>query len=383
MLVQEQEEREGLVSVGGEGVGLLSAGAGERLRGVDRRLWPWCDGHLDIAYLALEGRDVRASLGEATQGPQPPSITFPALKEGHVQWALATIFPVPKAFASYGYAKGDIQAAHQQGIEQLKWYHLWEREGWVKIARDASQLTIPVALPSMEGGLAPFQGSGPLEVILLMEGATPVRTPEEIRWWFAQGVRVVGLSWAAGSPYAGGNYSKGPLTERGIACVAEMDALGMIHDLSHLSDEAAWRLLEVATGPVVATHSNSRMLMEGEDQRHLSDDLIKAIEQRGGVVGLNLFSRFLSLEGKKRRASLAEAVAHVEHICDVMGHRRAITLGSDMDGGFGANQLPAQINRPDELWRLLDALSAKGWGDDELLGFSCGNWLRFLKRCLP
>lgn len=343
----------------------------------------WFDGHLDLAYLALEGRAMAESLAEATQGPQPPAVTLTSLRQGGVRWALGTIFPVPKMYASYGYAKGDIEATHEQSKRQLAQYHAWEREGLIEIVRAGDQLREPTAQRDDESPID--EGDHPLQVVILMEGAAPIRTPDELAWWHEQGVRVIGMSWAIGSQYAGGNHSKGPLTDAGYALVDHMDALGVIHDLSHLSDEAAWGLLEHTWGPVVATHSNCRALLDGKDQRHLSDPLIQAIGERGGIIGLNLLSRFLSKSGKSRRATVKEALLHVEHICGLLGHNRAVALGSDMDGGFGANQLPEGINAPADLIQLTPNVSWDGslHSSDLLFGFPHRNWLRFLRQALP
>lgn len=330
----------------------------------------WFDGHLDLAYLALEKRDMTAPLARATQGPQPPSIVFPSLREGQVRWAMGTIFVVPRAFAAYGYAPGDWEAAHEQGLWQLSQYHAWQRRGSVSLVRSGADWK-PDA-----------RDDDPLQVLILMEGAEAVRRPDELRWWYQNGVRAVGLSWAVGTQYAGGNHKKGPLTTLGAECVSLMDELGMIHDLSHLSDEAAWMLLERATGPVMASHSNSRSVMGSQSERHLSDELVRAIAQRGGMIGVNLFSQFVSPQGKERRATIAEMVAHIEAICELVGDRRRVGLGSDMDGGFGAHQLVAGIDRPVHLTHLTDALKQRGWTEDELAGFASKNWLQWMQQAL-
>lgn len=344
-------------------------------------MYSWWDGHLDLAYLALEGRDVRRPLQEALKGPQPPSITFPSLAKGHVRGAMGTIFPVPKMFAPYGYAKGDREAAHLQSVQQLHFYHRWEREGEIQIVRSSAGLeksAFQTSSSSVDSAIKP------LHVVLSIEGAIGVRSPEEMHWWFEQGVRIVGLSWALGSPFSGGNVSGGPLTSEGEECLKIMDGLGMIHDLSHLSDATAWALLERSDGPVIASHSNVRALLgEAKKERHLSDALIDAIGARKGVIGLNLLGRFLRPVTHSRQATLEDAVAHIEYICERLGHQSCVALGSDMDGGFGADQLVDAIQTPQELVRLLEVLSQRGWSDDELEGFAYRNWLHFLHTNLP
>jgi membrane dipeptidase len=158
-----------------------------------------------------------------------------------------------------------------------------------------------------------------------------------------------------------------------------MDDCGIIHDASHLCDEAFDGLMAIARGPVVATHSNCRVLT-GPSQRHLRDDQVMAIAARDGVIGLNLFSKFLVPSG---RATIDDCVAHVQRVSELMGHRRGVALGSDMDGGFGPDRLPEHLDHPVKLDALADALTAAGWSEDDVAGFAHGNWKRFLQRSLP
>src|SRR5690606_17412153 len=134
--------------------------------------------------------------------------------------------------------------------------------------------------------------------------------------------------------YAGGNATGGGLTDIGRELVRRMDDLGIVHDVSHLSQQALDELLEMTDATVIATHSNARALM-GEGERHLSDEAIREITRRGGVVGLNLYSAFLAPGlGEAGRATVDDCAGHIEHICEVAGTRRQVGLGSDMDGGF-------------------------------------------------
>jgi membrane dipeptidase len=153
----------------------------------------------------------------------------------------------------------------------------------------------------------------------------------------------------------------------------------MIHDLSHLADEAFEAVMAAARGPVVATHSNSRVIT-GEDQRHLRDDQVMAIAERDGIIGLNLFSMFLVPEG---RATISDCVAHLQRITELMGHRRGVGLGSDMDGGFGPDSLPIGLDHPGKLGALAEALADTGWSEQDIQGFRSENWRRFLQRNLP
>ncbi len=325
----------------------------------------WIDGHLDLAYLQLLGRDLTAPCPDPDDG----CVSLPELRDAGVGLAFATIFTEPASDESHSRSAyggiDDLDGAEAAGRRQLEVYGRLEAEGELRLIRSRADLETPA-------------GAG-LRIVLLMEGADPIRDPGQVATWFNDGLRMVGLTWAMGTRYAGGNHRLGPLTGLGIDLVAAMDECGIIHDASHLSDEAFDGLLGVARGPVVATHSNCRALA-GDSQRHLRDDQVRAIAARDGVVGLNLFSKFLVSSG---RATIDDCVAHVQRVADLMGHRRGVALGSDMDGGFGPDSLPERLDHPRKLDALADALAAAGFSDNDVEGFAHGNWRRFLERTLP
>jgi membrane dipeptidase len=337
----------------------------------------WIDGHLDLAYLAVNGRDLtRRDACAAEIG----CVTLPALRDGGVRLAFATIFTekgLDGPDRAHRYASSDdLDGAEAAGWRQVEAYERLEREGHVRIVRAAGDLDV-------------IDADDRLAIVLLMEGADPIRRPEDVTKWHLRGLRMVGLTWAAGTRYAGGNgpppgkplpkdWSVGPLTSLGIEMIAALDDAGIIHDASHLSDAALDRLLEHARGPIVATHSNCRALMD-DWQRHLRDDQIRAIVERGGVIGLNLFGKFLALD---RRATISDCIAHIERVAEVAGRRDVIALGSDMDGGFGPGDLPVGLDHPAKLDGLAEALRSRGWSDAEVQCFGWGNWMRVLRSAL-
>lgn len=228
-----------------------------------------------------------------------------------------------------------------------------------------------------------------VRVGILIEGADVIRAPDDLPWWIERGVVAIGLTWARGSRYADGNAAEFRTSPRGLTpigrdMVRAMDALNVVHDVSHLSHRAMDELLSMTDRPVIASHSNCLALLDAGNERHLRDDHIREIAARTakggacGVIGLNLCANFIRpglREGE--RPSIDEAIAHVEHICEIVGHRRAVGLGSDLDGGFSAVHLPAGIDEPRDFIRLAEALRDRGWSDDDVAGFAWGNWARF------
>jgi membrane dipeptidase len=327
----------------------------------------WIDGHLDLAYIHLCIRDITRPCVD----PEQACISLPDLAEGGVDVAFATIFTEPdpeQADAPCGYPAADVDAAHGAGLRQLEFYEGLEAAGRVRIVRRRGDLG--------ESG----DEARPLRLVLLMEGADPIRRPDEVSQWHARGLRVVGLTWWRGTRYAGGNGQHGPLTPAGVELIRALDAAGIVHDASHLADEAFDMLLAETRGRIVASHSNCRALMGGEDQRHLRDEHIRAIVERDGIIGLNLYSTFLVPED---RATIADCIRHLEHICEIAGHRRAVALGSDADGGFAPTRMPADLDHPRKYANLAAGLRSAGWSDDEITGLARGNWLRLLGDVLP
>jgi len=352
------------------------------------------DAHLDLAYLAEVGRDMHATTDDCRGRYIPASVTLPAMGEAGVTHCLGTIFTeaifdytAPDAeTGAFAYPAGDALAAWKAGQRQLKLYQAWQGAGVIELLPRRGQ---------GGGGRAPErEESGteagdrpPLTLGILIECADPIESPEQMSEWADAGVVAVGMAWWHQGRYASGNGvtpgSAGDgITPEGFELIEEIDRLGVVHDLSHLSQRSSDQLLEATSATVIASHSNSRAMIPGLDeqaaQRHLSDETIKEIGARGGVIGLNLFSKFLNpAVTDTTRASIDDAVRHIEHVCEITGSRAHTALGSDADGGFAADRLPEGIDRLTDLRKITDALSARGWSDDEVRGFAFNNWARF------
>ncbi len=343
---------------------------------------PFVDGHLDLAYLAERGVDLRSP----SPDPHRACVNLPALAAAGVRLAFGTIFTesideasaagpddgrmagmdeprVPESWEYRGPA--DLDGARRAGERQLRIYQDLERDGSIRIVR-------------RRGDLQPLDDGGPLRVVILMEGADPIASAAELPRWFDAGVRLVALAWAKGSRYSGGNARPGPLTDAGRELLQAMESLGVILDASHLPDLAFDEALERFSGRVVASHSNCRALLE-PSQRHLRDDQVRRIAERDGVIGLNLYGAFLA---NGREATIDDAVHHVLRLRHLAGAGR-VGLGSDLDGGFPPTACPEGLRRPEDLPALSAALTRSGVTTEELRLFEHGAWLRFLSSSLP
>jgi len=359
----------------------------------------WFDSHLDLAYLGVGGREMRAVPALAGGPDLPAAVTFSSLREGRVGAALGTVFIEPmeagKALAGAGYHAGDVESASRAARAQIELYHAWAREGLMRVG--------------FGGEAAGVRKSDALRVGVLIEGADGVRSPEELEWWVGRGVVAIGLTWARASRYATGNAtdpSGDPgLSDLGRAMVRAMDQVrtdagrSVVHDASHLSDRSLWQLFELTDRVVVASHSNARAVVARKAleagaipadirlksnaaeivlQRHLSDGAIKEIARRGGIVGLNVYSPFvIPGASRDRRATVEEWCEHADHVVQVVGHHRAIGIGTDMDGGFSAERLPVGMSEPRDLELLAQGLVKRGWSEGAVEALAWGNWARF------
>ncbi len=326
----------------------------------------WFDAHLDLAYLAELGRDLTRPIGVGGSH----CATLPDLAEAPVECCLATIFCEPgldDPSQPWGYRDSDDRvAARRAAVRQLDRYLALEACGAIEVLRWREDLDTP--------------GSGRMRIAILVEGADGIDGGEDLAWWFDRGVRVLGLAWARGTRAAGGNAAPRGLSGEGRDLVAAADALGVLHDASHLADAAFADLLARSDRRVIASHSNARWLMgSGENQRHLTRDQVAEIARREGAVGLNLYGRFLA---EDRSATLEDCLRHVEAIAEIAGRER-VGLGSDLDGGFGTAELPEGLRHPAQFPALDHGLAARGWSHEERRGFRCGNWFRVLRESLP
>jgi membrane dipeptidase len=326
------------------------------------------DAHLDLSCNALDGREVFKPAAEQVADEMGiPTVGLPDLARGDVALICATVFCTPGGPKGY---KTPAEA-HQAGLKHLHWYQQAADKGIFRFVRSPGDLDLPPATAT------PAQ-----EIILLLEGADPLRSADDLAVWFDAGLRIIGLAWRE-TRYAGGTGFPGPLKPAAIPIIEGMDQLGLIHDLSHLAEESFWQLLKIACGPVMASHSNCRSIVPTD--RQLSDDMIRAIIQRGGVIGINFFDKFLLPPDQygKRRATLADVVAHIRHICDLAGNCNHVGIGTDMDGGLGRNEIPVEIETSADLFKLAGSLEKAGFGQSDIEAIMHGNWSRFFHSNLP
>jgi membrane dipeptidase len=262
---------------------------------------------------------------------------------------------------------------------QLAWYRAMEEAGELVQVRDVAGLD-----RQLTAWPVPASSPRPIGYVLSLEGADSLITPAHLERSFDQGLRAIGLSHYGPGTYAAGTDAVGGLTARGLELLREMDRLSLILDVTHLTDQGFWQALENFTGTVWASHCNCRALVP--HQRQLADDQIRALIERGGLVGTALDAWMIIPRWERGRTlpetaglRLENMVDHIDHICQIAGNCRHAGLGSDLDGGFGREQCPADLVTIADLGRVPELLSARGYKPDDIRRIAHGNFVQFLR----
>jgi membrane dipeptidase len=350
------------------------------------------DGHLDIAFNHLcYGRDPRISALETRKregvlGEEKSRgfcmVGLPELRRARVAIVFGTIFlakrkdwegPGNVDLVTY---KDDAEA-ERNGREQLQFYRTLndERDGF-RLIGTSEDLT-----SCLEGWKG--ESVGDVGIVPLLEGADPIRRPEELESWMEEGLRIVGLAWRS-TRYAGGTGEPGPLTPAGIELVDALAERGLILDLSHAAEESFFEAIDRFSGTVIASHSNPRALCPGD--RQLTDEMIRRLAAREGVIGIVPYNRMLDASWNgpgMPRVPLERVAQAAHHFAQVAGTHRIVAIGSDFDGGFGAASAPRGLDTIADLPRIADTLSDAKFSDAMIADILGGNWIRLLERALP
>jgi len=229
--------------------------------------------------------------------------------------------------------------------------------------------------------------SAPIGYMLSLEGADSILTPKHLEAAYEQGLRAVGPAHYGPGRYAMGTDASGGLRPGGRELLKEMDRLGIILDATHLCDDSFWEALDIFTGPVWASHNNCRALVP--HNRQFSDEQIKVLIQRGAVIGAPLDAWMMVpnwVRGKTTPQSsgltLETMLDHMDHINQLAGNANHTGIGTDLDGAFGTEQTPQDLNSIADLTHLPDMFKHRNYSDADIERMLHGNFLRFLKAAL-
>jgi membrane dipeptidase len=348
------------------------------------------DAHLDIAWNAVEwNRDLELPVSEIREFekhftdivPGDCTVSYPELVRGNIGIVIATLLPrlhhKDKELTFFQ----SREAGYGASYGQLAYYRAMCEKGVLRELPDAASVTDHVG--NWRGYLNDGGERPPIGFILSMEGAPPILHPEQVHEWYAAGLRIVGPAHYGANEYCHGTGSEGGLSDDGRRLLQEMDKAGMLLDATHLADESFWEALEIFEGPVLASHHNCRALVPGD--RQLTDDQIKALIERGAVIGA-AFDNWMLIPGWKKyvtpleNVTLEKVADMIDHVCQLAGNAHHSGIGTDLDGGFGKEQSPFDLETIADVAQVAEILDHRGYSGEDVAGIMSGNFVSFFER---
>ena len=354
------------------------------------------DAHLDMAWNAVEwNRNLELECTAIREHekhypdivPGDCTVSYPAMRRGRLGICVYTLLPrlhrKDKALTFYQ----SRESGHAAALGQLAYYRAMCRKGILREIPDRATLKSHYDLWKTAIAKKPDDNSGDpaLGFLLSMEGASPILCPGQVEQWFEWGLRIVGPTHYGPNEYGHGTGSQGGLTADGRKLLKEMDRVGMLLDATHLADESFWEALDIYHGPVLASHHNCRSLVPGD--RQLADDQIKALIARGAVIGAAFDSWMIKPGFKKyvtppEEVTMSMIVDHIDHICQLAGNANHSGIGTDLDGGYGREQSPGDLDTIADVARMAELLDKRGYSKDDIEKIMSRNFVEFFLRSL-
>ncbi|MBZ0300140.1 MAG: dipeptidase [Anaerolineae bacterium] len=349
------------------------------------------DAHEDIAYNALAfGRDYRrGALGIRVQeaGTDVPSrngtatVGLPDALLGRVALTFATLFVAPRTQKTAPWdvlSYSDAQEACELASREMDYYErLADEHEKINLVR--TQTDLDALLATWESGKEIHDHQ--MGLVVLMENADPIVEPRQFEEWYERGVRIVGPAWQA-TRYCGGTGAPGPLTDLGRELLDVLADFNVLLDLSHMAEASFLEAVDRYSGVLIASHSNPRRFRDSD--RHLSDDMIRRLAERDGVMGIVLYNAFLANDWDRRMRLPFEVIPDaIDYVCQITGSAAHVGIGSDFDGGFGRESIPEGLDTVGDLLRIADALRERGYEEADIEAVMGGNMIRKLRETLP
>ena len=349
------------------------------------------DCHLDLAMNAVHwNRDLTKSLAEirereASLTDKPDRgksvVCFPEMRAAHIRLCVATQIghSVSQKSPLQGWHSPEIAWAQTQA--QLAWYREMERLG--ELTPILAQSDLQSLVYSSESST-----SNAIGYLLSLEGADSLVSLDYLHRAYDYGLRLVGPAHYGPGRYAAGTGESDGFTAQGFELLKEMSSLGLILDVTHLTDLGFQQALEKFPGPLLASHHNCRVLVN--HQRQLSDQQIKELVGREAIIGA-AFDAWMLVPAWVRGESTPQALNvtlenvadQIDHVCQLVGHCRSVAIGTDLDGGYGYEQTPIGLDSIAKVNGLRGVLRQRNYDDEAIEAIFCGNAIRFFQRSLP
>lgn len=348
------------------------------------------DAHLDLSMNALEwNRDLTKPVHEIRETERgltdkldraKGTVSLPALRKGNIGLVVAT--QIARYVAPGNKLPGwhSSQQAWAQTQGQLAWYRAMEDAGEMVQINNAIDLEAHLALWNNNTD----REKKPVGYILSLEGADSLITVEHLETAHQYGLRAVGPAHYGPGRYANGTNSSGRMDAAGLALLKKMEELNIILDATHLCDDAFWQAMDHFNGNVWASHNNCRALVN--HNRQFSDEQIKVLIERNAVIG-GALDAWMMVPGWQRGLStpentdcrLEKLIDHIDHICQLAGNTLHTGIGTDLDGAFGKEQCPYDLETITDLTKLIPLLQHRGYADNDIENIMHGNFTRFLR----
>jgi len=351
------------------------------------------DSHLDLGYSAMRfNRDLRKPVAEIRQreidaesafkGAGRNTVSLPAMRDAHVALCFATVCSRitlpgnnrPNDWRSSG-------QAFAAGMAHASYYSVLEDEGWMRRIDDVAALDQHLA-EWAAWEKSPDAPAPPAGYVLSIEGADPIVGPWQVEEWRERGLRIASLVHYGFNLYSHGTGTDGGVLPAGRELLLEMDRLGILLDVTHLAEPAFWEAVDIYGGPLLATHNNCRALVPGD--RQFSDDQLRLLFERGAVIGVAMDDWMLrpgwtETPGSNELVSMEDVVDHIDHICQQAGNSLHAAIGSDLDGGYGTEQTPGDLDTIVDLQKIPGILRRRGYAEADVENVMHRNWTRFLR----
>ncbi|HAA19821.1 MAG TPA: peptidase M19 [Cytophagales bacterium] len=348
------------------------------------------DAHLDLSMNALEwNRDLRWSVEEirgSEKGKKDKpdrargTVSFPSLREGNIGLVKGT------QIARYTKKSNQLPGASWNSPEQA-WAQTQGQLAWYQAMEDDGQIQQITNLTELDEHLTHWQsdpGNCPIGMIRSLEGADSLVTLKHLEKAYADGLRAIGPAHYGPGTYAQGTDAKGGMGQPGRDLLREMELLNIVLDTTHLCDESFWEALDYFNGPVCASHNNCRALVP--HHRQFSDEQLKELISRGAIIGAALDAWMLTpnwIRGQStpqgEGVTLNSVVDHIDHICQLAGNSCHAGIGSDLDGAFGTEQSPADLETIADLQKIPMILKERGYSPADITNICSANWIRFYR----
>lgn len=352
------------------------------------------DAHLDLSMNALEwNRDLSQPLATIRQleknlADKPDrgksTVSFETMRQGNIGLCVATQIAryVKPTSILPGWNSSAQAWAQTQG--QLAWYKAMEDAGELTPIRTAKELTEHLREWQTEAATKKL----PIGYVLSLEGADSIVNLDYLQKAYDNGLRALGPAHYGPGTYAFGTDSIGKMPPRGLELLDKMSDLRMILDVTHLSDQCLEQAFDRYTGPIWASHHLTRALTP--HNRQLPDHFIEKIIERNGFIGM-AFDAWMIVPGWQRGISTPESMGvtidkildHLDHICQLAGNANHVGIGSDLDGGFGKEQCPYDLESIADLQKIPNLLRKRGYTETDVENIMWRNGVNFLRNALP